>query len=120
EAYRRGGFAATGVGFMAGASAYTAATWLLARHGAKNRKRSTKQPSEADRAGSGLSIAIGALLDGIPESIVIGVGLLQGHGGSKVAVAAVFLSNVPEGLSSAAGMKRAGRSRTYVFGVWIT
>jgi ZIP family zinc transporter len=35
-----------------------------------------------------------------------------------VAVAAVFLSNVPEGLSSAAGMRQAGRSRTYVFGVW--
>jgi ZIP family zinc transporter len=120
EAYRRGGSAATAVGFMAGASVYTAATWLLARHGAKNRKRSTKQPSEADHAGSGLSIAVGALLDGIPESIVIGVGLLQAHGVSKVAVAAVFLSNVPEGLSSAAGMKRAGRSRAYVFGVWIT
>jgi ZIP family zinc transporter len=42
------------------------------------------------------------------------------HGGtvSTVAVAAVFLSNVPEGLSSAAGMRSAGRSRLYVFGVW--
>src|SRR4051812_20191546 len=120
EAYRRGGAVASAVGFMAGASAYTTATWVLARHGAKNRKRSTRQPSEADHAGSGLSIAVGALLDGIPESIVIGVGLLQAHGVSKVAVAAVFLSNVPEGLSSAAGMKRAGRSRGYVFGVWIT
>jgi zinc transporter, ZIP family len=37
---------------------------------------------------------------------------------SLVAVAAVFLSNVPEGLSSAAGMRRAGRSAGYVFGVW--
>jgi ZIP family zinc transporter len=35
-----------------------------------------------------------------------------------VAVIAVFLSNVPEGLSSSAGMRRAGRSKTYVFGVW--
>ena len=33
-------------------------------------------------------------------------------------VVAVFLSNVPEGLSSAAGMKAAGRSAAYVFGVW--
>ena len=33
-------------------------------------------------------------------------------------LAAVFISNVPEGLSSAAGMRRAGRSRAYVFGVW--
>jgi zinc transporter, ZIP family len=43
------------------------------------------------------------------------------HGGavSMVAVAAIFLSNIPEGLSSAAGMKQAGRSATYVFGLWI-
>ncbi|HEX5750973.1 MAG TPA: hypothetical protein VFZ09_32405 [Archangium sp.] len=68
---------------------------------------------------SGLAIAVGALLDGIPESIVIGVSLLSGSGSvSLVAVAAVFLSNVPEGLSSASGMKKSGRSKGYVFGVW--
>ncbi len=37
---------------------------------------------------------------------------------STVTVAAIFLSNVPEGLSSAAGMKKAGRSAKYVFSVW--
>jgi ZIP family zinc transporter len=35
-----------------------------------------------------------------------------------VTVAAVFLSNVPEGLSSSAGMKHAGRPKSYIFGVW--
>src|SRR5688572_2024034 len=59
-----------------------------------------------------------ALLDGIPESIVIGVSLLEGVGVSLVTVAAVFLSNLPEGLSSAAGMRRAGRSKAYIFGIW--
>ena len=44
--------------------------------------------------------------------------LLAGKGVSTVAVAAVFLSNLPEGLSSSAGMKRAGRTAGYVFGVW--
>jgi|SRR5690349_10434153 zinc transporter, ZIP family len=48
----------------------------------------------------------------------IGVSMIRGGAVSAVAVAAVFLSNVPEGLSSAAGMRQAGRSRTYVFGVW--
>src|SRR3954465_13915797 len=57
-AYRRGGAGASPVGFRAGASASPTATWLLARHGTKNRKRSTRQPSEADHAGSGLSIAV--------------------------------------------------------------
>jgi zinc transporter, ZIP family len=119
EAYRRGGLDSTGFGFIGGAAVYTLANWILARHGAKHRKRSQgQQPSEAEQQGSGAAIALGALLDGIPESIVIGLSLLQGGAVSFVAVTAIFLSNVPEGLSSAVGMKRAGRSAWYVFGVW--
>jgi ZIP family zinc transporter len=119
EAYRRGGFDSTAVGFVAGSALYTAANVLLARYGAKHRKRSgEQQPSEQAQEGSGLAIAVGALLDGIPESMVIGLSMLQGKGVSLVAVIAIFLSNVPEGLSSSAGMKKAKRSALYVFGIW--
>lgn len=119
EAFKKGGFDSTAIGFVGGAAVYTLANWLLAKYGAKHRKRSgTQQPSEADSAGSGLAIAVGALLDGIPESVVIGTTLLAGGGVSLVAVIAIFLSNVPEGLSSSAGMRKAHRSKTYVFGVW--
>ncbi|WP_218651520.1 ZIP family metal transporter [Nostoc sp. C057] len=119
EAYKRGGFDSTAIGFVSGAAIYTVANWFLAYQGAKHRKRSgEQQPSEEDQGGSGLAIAIGALLDGIPESIVIGVSMIEGGVVNWVTVAAVFLSNVPEGLSSAAGMKKAGRSTTYIFGVW--
>ena len=120
EAYERGGFSATAFGFVAGATIYTAANWVLAHKGAKHRKRSgDHQKKERADKGNGTAIALGALLDGIPESIVIGLSLLAGGNVSIVAVAAIFLSNIPEGLSSSAGMKRAGRSATYVFGVWI-
>lgn len=119
EAYRLGGFDATAIGFLSGATVYTAANYYISHRGAKHRKRSgDQQSSESDQGGSGLAIAVGALLDGIPESIVIGLSLLGGKGVSMVAVIAVFLSNIPEGLSSASGMKKAGRSMGYVAGIW--
>ena len=119
EAYRRGGFDSTAAGFLGGALVYTVANWFLAKKGAKHRKRSGGlQPSESENEGSGMAIAVGALLDGIPESIVIGLSMLGGGVVSSVAVMAIFLSNIPEGLSSAAGMKKAGRTPLYIFGVW--
>jgi ZIP family zinc transporter len=119
DAFRRGGFDSTAIGFLGGAAVYTLANWLLEKQGAKHRKRSgEQQPSEQEDSGSGLAIAVGALLDGIPESMAIGLSLLGGAGVSLVTVIAIFLSNVPEGLSSSAGMKKAGRGKAYVFGVW--
>ncbi len=119
EAFRRGGFDSTALGFLGGAAVYTAANYLLSRRGAKHRKRSGgQQPAEHEDEGSGLAIAVGALLDGVPESIAIGLSMLAGGVVSSVAVAAIFLSNIPEGLSSAAGMKKAGRPPAYIFGVW--
>lgn len=114
EAYKRGGLDSTAIGFLSGAAVYTFANWFLSVQGAKHRKRSKQEKSSE----GGLAIAIGALLDGIPESIVIGVSMIEGGIVSWVTVAAVFLSNIPEGLSSAAGMKSAGRSLKYIFGVW--
>jgi zinc transporter, ZIP family len=125
EAADTGGLLPTAIGFLGGASAYLLANAALARRGAMHRKRSgnaadERQPSEDEQSGSGTAIAVGALLDGIPESVVLGIGLLGGGSVSASVLAAVVISNVPEGLSSAAGMKGAGRSARYVFGVWTT
>lgn len=121
EAYKSGGFDSTSIGFVGGAIIYTVANILVSKRGAKHRKRSGgQQHSEVEKKGSGNAIAIGALIDGIPESIVIGVSMIKGGTVSLVAVIAIFLSNIPEGLSSAAGMKKAGRSKRYVFFLWLS
>jgi zinc transporter, ZIP family len=120
DAEQAGGLLAVALGFLGGAGAYVLANVVLARFGAQHRKRSHgQQPTEEQTNGSGAAIAIGALLDGVPESVVLGVSLLSGQGVGVAVLAAVFISNLPEGLSSAAGMKQANRSARYVFGVWI-
>ena len=119
EAERQGGLGPTAGGFLVGAVTYVAANAALDRRGARHRKRSgDQQPSESDAPGSGAAIAVGALLDGVPESVVLGLSLLSGGGVGIGVLAAIVISNVPEGLSSAAGMKRAGRGPGYIFGVW--
>jgi ZIP family zinc transporter len=119
DAEEIGGLRATVAGLLAGSVTYVAANLVLARRGARHRKRSgDQQPSEDEQAGSGTAIAVGALLDGVPESVVLGMSLLPGTGVGVSVLAAIFISNLPEGLSSAAGMKRGGRSAAYVFGVW--
>ncbi|WP_067435778.1 ZIP family metal transporter [Nocardioides jensenii] len=120
EAEQIGGLWPTVAGFLGGAVVYVAANIALARRGARHRKRSGElQSSEEEQTGSGTAIAVGALLDGVPESVVLGVSLLGGGGVALPVLAAIFISNVPEGLSSSAGMKANGRSARYVFGVWI-
>jgi len=121
EAWRQGGIVPVMSGFLTGAAIFTGLNLALARWGARHRKRSEpgkRAEDHAENENNGGALALGALLDGIPESIVIGVSLLRGGAVGIVAVIAVFLSNVPEGLSSAAGMRKGGKSATYVFGVW--
>jgi ZIP family zinc transporter len=113
EAYQRGGFDASALGLLLGAVAFFFADVAVNRRGGARRK------NPGDKQGDSASaIAIGALMDGIPESAAIGISLLEGGNISAALVAAVFLSNVPEGLSSASGMKQAGRPVAYILGLW--
>ncbi len=110
-------------GALAGAAAFSLSNLALRRWAAEKRKRCgecVRQPSEVDMPGSGLAIAVGSLLDAIPEALIIGA---AAAGGGKALppialIGAFALANFAEGLSSAAGMRAAGRSRRYVLLLW--
>jgi ZIP family zinc transporter len=109
-------------GLLCGAAMFSTVNWLLSRRGAQHRKRCgecVEQPREEQQPGSGLAIAAGTFLDGVPEGVVLGLSVLPYGVPGPGTVAAFFLGNIPEALSSSAGMRRAGRSARYVFGVWI-
>ena len=73
----------------------------------------------AQAAGSGLAIVLGIVLDGIPESAVIGLGLLEGTGVSVAVLAAVFLSNLPEAIAATTGLAAGGWRRGRIIGLWV-
>lgn len=118
ESLRAAGAGVTAVGIVGGAAGFSLANAALVM--ARDRKRCGEckaQPSEAEAPGSGLSIALGTALDAVPEALVLGV-VLRSGGPDLALVAAFALGNLPEGLSGSAGMRRAGRSRLYVLGLW--
>ncbi|MBD81293.1 MAG: ZIP family zinc transporter [Crocinitomicaceae bacterium] len=118
-AYQDSGLLPAAFGFMLGALLYSCSNYLLSIQGAGNRKKSSGQQTEDNKQGSGTAIAMGAALDGVPESIAIGLTLVNGSV-SLAAVIAIFISNIPEGISSSAGMKVAGRKPMYIFGIWLS
>jgi len=118
DAAHAGTFGATAAGLAVGSLTFFVGDVLIERAGAKDRKLSTA-PAAGAAAASGTALALGALLDGIPESAAIGVTFLEGGAPSLAFIAAVALSNLPEGLSSSTGMRAAGHSVRSIIGLWV-
>lgn len=101
------------LGATAGAFTFFVGDVLVSRGGADRRKRS------AGTGGAAAALALGALLDGIPESAALGVTMLETGSPSTVFLVAVALSNLPEGLSSAAGMRASGHTARSILTLWL-
>jgi zinc transporter, ZIP family len=71
------------------------------------------------KMGGGAALALGAFLDGIPEQMVLGIGLAGGDKVSIALLAAIFVSNLPEGIGGATELKASGRSRKQVLRLWL-
>jgi ZIP family zinc transporter len=64
-------------------------------------------------------LVLAIILDGVPESVVIGLSLLEGGAVSIGMLVAVFISNLPESVAATAGMKSGGWSRTKILLLWV-
>ena len=110
-----GGTGSLGLGLAAGALTFFAGDAVIDRMGGDKRKSMTRAPA----AGSALAIVLGIVLDGIPESAVIGLGLLEETGVSIAVIAAVFLSNLPEAIAASTGLSAGGWARRSIIGLWV-
>jgi ZIP family zinc transporter len=102
------------LGLFSGAIVFFIGDLLIDRRGGHERKRS----HGAHTAGSALAIVLGIILDGVPESIVIGLTLLEDESVSVAVIAAVFLSNLPEAVAATTGLRGGGWSQMRVIGLW--
>jgi zinc transporter, ZIP family len=114
EAFRLGGADTVTFGLAAGALTYFAGDWAIAQRGAKPRM----SPMGEQSGTTSTALLLGAVLDGIPESAVIGITLLEGGEIGVAVLLAVFISNLPEALSSSTGMRQAGHSPSRILLTW--
>lgn len=103
------------IGFFLGAATFFFADNLIEKMGAKDRK--AINPSSQSCLIVPLVLAI--ILDGIPESVVIGLSLLEGGNVSFGMMVAVFISNIPESVAGTAGMRASGWSKTKILLLWL-
>jgi ZIP family zinc transporter len=108
------GHGAVGLGLFAGSLVFFTGDSLIDRLGGEERKSVTGKQA----GGSALAIVLGIVLDGIPESIVLGITVATGGGVSAAFLAAVAISNVPEAIAATSGLSKSGWSSGRLLGLW--
>jgi ZIP family zinc transporter len=103
------------VGIFAGCGVFFGGDLLIDRLGGGDRKDATGDQA----SGSSLGIVLGSVLDGVPESMVIGLTIFQGGAVGAAYLTAVFISNLPESISSTAGLAKGGWKVSRILWMWI-
>ena len=98
-----GGFTEIAIGFLGGALIFTILNIVISHRGGRQRKYSNREQKKNGK--SGLGIFIGTIMDTLPESAMIGMSIFGGESVSLALVISIFLSNLPEGISSTAGLQ---------------
>jgi zinc transporter, ZIP family len=111
----KGKFSLVGLGIAIGALTFYFADRWVDRMGGEDRM----DFDGAQSAGSGTGILLGSLLDGVPESLVLGLSLVHSPQVSIAFIFAVAIGNIPQGLGGSAGMLQGGWSRTKITRLWL-
>ena len=109
-----GGPGWVGVGLGTGALTYFLADGAVGRMTAGGRGMAGRRAA----SDAGTALALGALLDGIPEQMVLGIGIAGGEGVGVGLLVAIWVSNLPEAIGSASDMRAAGRPGGVVLRLW--
>ncbi|MDG5786762.1 ZIP family metal transporter [Evansella sp. AB-P1] len=142
ESLEISGFMEVAIGFLGGALLFTLLDfWISHKGGGHQRKQSDrggdvddqttlltkvngdkkgkKKSSSTNESKSGKGIFIGTVMDTLPESAMIGMSLIGGGSVSLALVVSIFISNIPEGLSSTVGLQKSGYSKKKILFLWI-
>jgi ZIP family zinc transporter len=103
------------LGLALGALAFYLGDTVIDRVGGHGRK---SMMGEHQASGNAYAIVLGTVLDGLPESFVLGTSLVSGGAVSLAFIAAVFLSNLPEAISGTSGLRAAGWPSGRILGMW--
>jgi ZIP family zinc transporter len=109
------GEGAVALGLLTGSLVFFAGDAAIDRMGGNERKRSHGPQA----SGSALAIVLGIVLDGIPESAVLGLTVLQEGAVSVAFLVAVFLSNLPEAIAATTGLALSGWASRRILGLWL-
>ena len=104
------------LGLFVGCGVFFGGDLLISRLGGGDRKDATGDQAD----GSPLAIVLGTVLDGIPESMVIGLTIFQGGAVGAAYLSAVFISNLPEAISSTSGLLTGGWTKSRVLWMWVS
>ncbi len=107
--------AVVAIGLLVGCLTFSGGNYLIGKMGGSQRK----DPTGGQDDEGPLALVLGTVLDGIPESMVIGLTLVGGESIGVSYLAAVFLSNLPEGISATQGLLRRRWSKAHAFALWV-
>lgn len=117
DAFAVGGYDDAIIGFLLGGIVFVIGDYLIHIFGGRRHKKHHRVADEG--SSNGMAITFGAFLDGVPESIALGIALFAGKDLGLVMLTAIVLSNFPESISSVHGLLKEGYKRGQIISIWV-